>query len=71
VTEERVPIPYCYVWMTEGYNERGKLFKQYVTGYIKSNFPGLTLVKIEGMTAICEVLPNDKGIAYEKRKKAK
>jgi hypothetical protein len=68
-TEE--PIPYCYVWLTEGYEKRGELFKSYVDGYIKNNFPDLKLKRIVGMTAICDVLPKEKGIANEKRKKAK
>lgn len=50
---ETVPIPYCYVWLTKGYHDRKKLFRQYVQGYIKKNEPDLQLVRIEGMEAIC------------------
>ena len=49
-----VTIPHDYLWMTEGYKNRGKLFKQYVEGYIKNNFPDLELEKIVGMKAICK-----------------
>lgn len=49
-----VPIPYCYVWLTEGYTRRGELFKGYVEGYLATNFPEFKLIKIEGMKAICE-----------------
>ncbi|MGG3665191.1 hypothetical protein [Bacillus gobiensis] len=51
---ETVQIPYCYVWLTEGYQDRKKLFRQYVQGYIKKNEPDLQLVRIEGLTAICK-----------------
>ncbi|MGG3571081.1 hypothetical protein ABES80_01075 [Bacillus gobiensis] len=51
---ETVPIPYCYVWLTEGYHDRKKLFRAYIQGYLNNNEPGLQLVRIEGMTAICK-----------------
>ncbi|MGG3642006.1 hypothetical protein ABES38_11610 [Bacillus gobiensis] len=51
---ETVPIPYCYVWLTEGYHDRKNLFRQYVQGYIKKNEPDLLFVRIEGLTAICK-----------------
>lgn len=51
--EVEVTIPQCYVWMTEGLNERGKRFKAYVQGYIKKSYPELEFIKIEGMIAIC------------------
>ncbi|XQY90673.1 hypothetical protein ACNRWW_14195 [Metabacillus sp. HB246100] len=49
-----VVIPDCYLWMTEGYPDREKLFKQYVEGYIKNNFSHLEFKKIVGMKAICK-----------------
>ncbi|MDQ0299677.1 hypothetical protein J2S78_002097 [Salibacterium salarium] len=49
-----VPIPGFYVGLTEGCEDRGRLFKQYVQGYIKRTYPEMNLIKIEGMTAICE-----------------
>lgn len=49
-----VHIPHDYLWMTAGYHDRGKLFKQYVEGYIQNYFPHLKLIKIDGMKAICE-----------------
>ncbi|WP_338788779.1 hypothetical protein [Metabacillus sp. FJAT-53654] len=49
-----VDIPFEFLWMTDGYHDRGKLFKEYVEGYIKNYFPHLEFVKIEGMKAICE-----------------
>lgn len=49
-----VLIPEIYVWMTEGYDDRGKLFKRYVEGYLKKSYPHLKLIKIVGMKAICE-----------------
>lgn len=51
---EAVYIPDCYLWMTEGYHSRSKLFKQYVEGYIRNYNPQLKLIKIDGMKAICE-----------------
>lgn len=50
----KVTIPDIYVWMTEGASNRGALFKSYVECYIAKSRPDLRLVKIEGMTAICE-----------------
>ncbi|PRS09021.1 hypothetical protein C6X95_18500 [Bacillus pumilus] len=50
----RVPIPFCYVWMTEGAPNRSELFRNYVEGYIKRTEPNLQLVRIDGMTALCE-----------------
>ncbi|MED4455935.1 hypothetical protein [Metabacillus fastidiosus] len=47
-----VPIPHSYVWLTEGYHDRPKLFKQYVAGYVQSI--GYQLIEINGMNAICE-----------------
>lgn len=52
--EIELTIPEHYVWMTEGYKNRTKLFKQYVDGYIRNSYPNLTLVRIEKMKAICE-----------------
>nr|WP_309101694.1 hypothetical protein [Fredinandcohnia onubensis] len=49
-----IPIPHCYLKMTEGLNERGKLFKGYVQGYINKSYPELEINKIEGMEAICK-----------------
>ncbi len=49
-----IPIPYCYVWMVKPYDNRKTMFKRYVQGYLKKSYPEMTLVKIEGMTAICE-----------------
>ncbi|MCM3651300.1 hypothetical protein [Metabacillus litoralis] len=48
-----VPIPHCYVWMTQGVPNRAKLFKNYVVDYLKAYEPHLELVKIEGMKAVC------------------
>lgn len=52
--EIEVSIPHRYVWLTEGLANIGTLFKRYVTGYIKSNYPELDFVRIEGMKAICK-----------------
>ncbi|WP_096201919.1 hypothetical protein [Bacillus sp. FJAT-45350] len=54
-----ITIPYCYVWMTEGYENRGQLFKGYVEGYVSRVAPGYRLVKIKGMKAICARLNKD------------
>ncbi|RUS07912.1 hypothetical protein EFW58_00660 [Bacillus velezensis] len=40
--------------MTEGAPNRAQLFRDYVQGYIRTNEPGLRLVRISGMTALCE-----------------
>ncbi|MGG3803131.1 hypothetical protein [Metabacillus fastidiosus] len=47
-----VPIPHCYVWLTEGYHDCPKLFKEYVEGYVQSI--GYQLIEIKGMDAICK-----------------
>ncbi|WP_157049674.1 hypothetical protein [Thalassobacillus sp. C254] len=47
-----VTIPYCYVWLTKGYENRGVLFKHYVESYVKRTYPEMELVKIQGMKAI-------------------
>ncbi len=47
-------IPNCYVWMTEGCQNRGEKFKRYVEGYIRNTHHGWRLVRIEGMKAVCE-----------------
>ncbi|WP_342515581.1 hypothetical protein [Sutcliffiella sp. FSL R7-0096] len=47
----KVVIPSCYVWMTEGLPDRGKLFKRYVQGYMALYYPGYELEKISGMHA--------------------
>lgn len=52
--EYKVLIPHEYLWLTEGYENRAEMFKGYVLGYIAKSYPEYTLVKIEGMTAICE-----------------
>ncbi|WP_035346719.1 DUF6906 family protein [Halalkalibacter hemicellulosilyticus] len=52
--EHKIPIPHDYKWMTEGYENRAALFKKYVLGYLAKSHPELTLIRIEGMTAICE-----------------
>jgi hypothetical protein len=51
--EVEVPIPHHYVWMTEGYEQRGMMFKRYVEDYIKNNFPDLEFIRIVGMNAKC------------------
>lgn len=48
----QVPIPQCYVWMTEGLPNRGQLFKRYVQCYVALYHPGYELDKISGMQAI-------------------
>ncbi len=50
----KVGIPFCYKWMTEGAPNRAQLFRDYVEGYLRTNEPGLRLVRISGMTALCE-----------------
>ena len=50
-----ISIPECYLWMTEGADNRKQLFTRYVGGYIEKNYPDLKLISIKGMTAICEV----------------
>lgn len=52
MNRRKVAISYCYVWMTEGYEKRAKMFKNYVSGYVKNTNPGWELEKIEGMKAI-------------------
>jgi len=60
-----VTIPHFYVWMTEGYQNRGDMFKGYVKGYIAKTYPGYDLIKIQEMTAIIE-----RREGYEERQKA-
>ena len=75
----RLLIPYCYVWMSEHSKNRKELFKRYVQGYIKNYHPEVVLVKIEGMTAICERRADydewksaiEETKAFTKRKKSK
>ena len=50
----QIPIPVVYVSLTKGSKDRGRLFKKYVLGYLKRTYPEMRLIKIEGMTAICE-----------------
>jgi len=50
----RIPIPVVYVDLTKGSKDRGRLFKKYVHNYLKRTYPEMRLIKIEGMTAICE-----------------
>lgn len=52
--QHEFPIPHCYLWMTEGYERRGELFKGYVKAYIETTYPEFLLIKIEGMKAICQ-----------------
>ncbi|AKQ71740.1 hypothetical protein MUY_000608 [Bacillus licheniformis WX-02] len=40
--------------MSEGAPNRAKLFRAYVESYLKTSEPGLRLVRISGMTALCE-----------------
>jgi len=49
-----ISIPYCYVWMTEGCHDRSRLFKKYVSKWIKRSHPELHMKHIKGMKAICE-----------------
>jgi hypothetical protein len=49
-----IPIPHFYLDLTKDYKNRKRMFKQYVLGYIKKNYPHLTFIRIEGMNAICE-----------------
>jgi hypothetical protein len=51
---EEFPIPHDYLWMTEGYENRGSLFKGYVEAYIEKTYPEYQFIKIEGMKAICQ-----------------
>ncbi|MED4461827.1 hypothetical protein [Metabacillus fastidiosus] len=46
-----VSIPYCYIWITEGYYDRPTLFREYVEGYVQAI--GYKLIEIKGMNAIC------------------
>jgi hypothetical protein len=50
----KIDIPPVYLHLTAGYENRGKLFKRYVAGYIARSYPELKLVKIEGLKAFCE-----------------
>lgn len=52
--EYKIPIPSCYVWMTQEHANRAVVFKEYVKGYIAKSFPEMQLKRISGMTAICE-----------------
>ncbi len=52
--EYKIPIPNCYLGLTAGYPNRSKLFKKYVEGYLAKSFPEMRLIRISGMTAICE-----------------
>ncbi len=47
-------IPHCYIWMTEGRQNRGEVFKRYVEGYIRNTHHDWHLIRIEGMKAVCE-----------------
>ncbi|GIN67644.1 hypothetical protein J41TS2_30650 [Bacillus sonorensis] len=49
----KVTIPFCYKWLTEGAPNRAKLFRTYVEGYLRTSEPNLYLVRISGMTALC------------------
>ncbi|MBO1513228.1 hypothetical protein [Metabacillus bambusae] len=59
MNEIKVDIPHCYLWMTDGYHDRDKLFKEYVQGYIQCYYPHLEYKKISGMKAICERRQNN------------
>ncbi|WP_278072074.1 hypothetical protein [Bacillus subtilis] len=50
----KVSIPFCYKWLAEGAPNRAQLFRAYVEGYLRTNEPDLRLVRISGMTALCE-----------------
>ena len=52
-TRETV-IPYEYVWIAQNSKNPRKQFKKYVAAYVRQNFPGYTLKRIEKMTAILE-----------------
>lgn len=49
-----IPIPHCYLFITEGMSNRKERFYKYVKGYLKQSYPDLELVDIKGMTAICK-----------------
>ncbi|MCP3026636.1 hypothetical protein [Halobacillus sp. A5] len=49
--KREVPIPYHYVWMVQDHQDPGKSFKRYVDAYVRHNFPGWGLVRINGMKA--------------------
>lgn len=48
-----IHIPFPYLWLTAGMENRDQRFRQYVRGYLNKSYPDMELVKIEGMTAIC------------------
>jgi hypothetical protein len=50
-----VEIPHLYLELTKGYSTRGTMFKRYVMSYIERNYSNLTIIKIEGMRALCEL----------------
>ncbi|WP_157911711.1 hypothetical protein [Alteribacter populi] len=52
--EIKIILPHHYVWMTDGANDRPRLFRKYIERYLAKSNPELKLIKIEGMTAICE-----------------
>lgn len=49
-----IPIPHDYIWITQGYKNRGELFKGYVKAYLQRSYPEMEFIKIEGMKAICK-----------------
>ncbi|MGY3717153.1 hypothetical protein ACWE42_16705 [Sutcliffiella cohnii] len=56
-----IDIPYCYVWLTEGFphSKRINLFRRYVIGFVKISHPTLEFVSISGMKAVCKVKEKD------------
>ncbi|MFD2637717.1 hypothetical protein [Piscibacillus salipiscarius] len=52
-------IPDVYVWIAQSSKNPGIQFKRYVAAYVRHNFPGYRLKRIEKMTAILERTGDD------------
>lgn len=54
MTEIKIRIPECYIRFTAGQRNRALLFRKYVQGYVRNQYPGYRLVQINGMIASCK-----------------
>lgn len=51
----RIPIPVEYLDIARRSQNKSKVFRGYVEGYLAKSYPEFRLVRIEKMTAICEL----------------
>lgn len=54
LTQRRIAIPYFYKWIAQDCSSPGETFKRYVAAYVRHNYPGWELNKIERMNALIE-----------------